>query len=164
MGLDFWINSKVQVTRGTCVRWRLRLRTEISQELHRLLWLWQGWSQYGGIHVKTFHLDQRVTLMHFLVITIFLYACESWTLTPEIKKRIQVFKMRCDRRLLNILYKDHVTNEDVGKKIQAALGEYDKLLTLIKKRKLRYSGHIARSSSLAKTILQGTSERKRKTR
>ena len=55
--------------------------------------------------------------------------------------------------LLNILYKDHVTNEAVRRKIQAAIGEYDELLTLVKKRKLRWFGHVSRSSGLAKTIL-----------
>ena len=43
--------------------------------------------------------------------------------------------MRCYRRLLNISYKDYVTNEEVGRQIQAANGEYDELLTLVKKRK-----------------------------
>ena len=43
--------------------------------------------------------------------------------------------MRCYRRLLNISYKDHVTNEEIRRKIQAAIGEYDELLTLVKKRK-----------------------------
>ena len=33
--------------------------------------------------------------------------------------------MRCYWRLLNISYKDHVTNEEVRRKIQAAIGEYD---------------------------------------
>ena len=62
-------------------------------------------------------------------------------------------------------YKDHVTNEEVRRKIQAAIGEYDELLTLVKKRKLRWFGHVSRSSDLAKTILQGTvSERKKKKR
>ena len=46
---------------------------------------------------------------------------------------------------LNIWYKDHVTIKEVYRKIQAAIGEYDELLTLVKKR---------RSSGLAKTILQ----------
>ena len=64
-----------------------------------------------------------------------LYACESWTLTAELEKRTQAFEMRCYRRLLNISYKDHVTNEEVRRKIQAAIGEYDELLTLVKKRK-----------------------------
>ena len=56
----------------------------------------------------------------------------------------------------------HVTNEEVRRKIQAAIGEYDELLTLVKKRKLRWFGHVSRSSGLAKTILQGTVKGKRK--
>ena len=70
--------------------------------------------------------------------------------------------MRCYRRLLNISYKDHVTNEEVRRKIQEAIGEYEELLTLVKKRKLRWFGHVSRSSGLAKTILQGTEKGKRK--
>ena len=38
--------------------------------------------------------------------------------------------MRFYRRLLNISYKDHVTNEEVCRKIQEAIGECDELLTL----------------------------------
>ena len=107
-------------------------------------------------------LGSKVKLMRFLVICIFLYACESWTLTAELEKRMQAFEMRCYRRLLNILYKDHVTNEEDRRKIQAAIGEYDEFLTLIKKRKLRLFGHVSRCAGLAKTILQGTVKWKRK--
>ena len=105
----------------------------------------------------------KVKLMRSLVISIFLYACESWTLTADLEKRTQAFEMRCYRGLLNISYKDHVTctNEEVRRKIQAAVGEYDELLTLVKKRKLRWFGHVSRSSGLAKTILQGTVKGKR---
>ena len=102
--------------------------------------------------------------MRSLVIFIFLYACESWTLTAELEKRTQAFEMRCYRRLLNISYKDHVTNEEVRRKIQATIGEYDELLTLVRKRKLRWFGHVSRSSGLAKTILQGTVKGKKKKR
>ena len=85
-------------------------------------------------------------------IHVFLYACESWALTAE----KLAFEMRCYQRLFSISYKDHVTNEEVFKMIQAAIGEYDKLLTLeAEKRKLMWFGHISKSSGLAKTILQG---------
>ena len=94
--------------------------------------------------------------MRSLVISIFLFSCESLTLTGELEKRTQAFEMRCYRRLLNISYKDHVTNEEVHTQVQAAIGEYDELLTLVKKQKLRWFGHVSRSSGLAKTILQGT--------
>ena len=40
--------------------------------------------------------------------------------------------------------------------------EYDELLTLVKKRKLRWFCHVSRSSGLAKTILQGTVKEKEK--
>ena len=55
----------------------------------------------------------KVKLMRSLVISMFLYACESWTLTEELEKKTQAFEMRCYRRLLNILCKDHDTNEEV---------------------------------------------------
>ena len=58
-------------------------------------------------------LGSKVKLMRSLVIFIFLYACESWTLTAELEKITQAFEMRCYRRLLNISYKDHVINEEV---------------------------------------------------
>ena len=57
---------------------------------------------------------------------------------------------------------NYVTSEDVRRKIQAAFGKYDELLTLVKKRKLRGFGHISKSSGLAKTILQGTGQCKEK--
>ena len=107
-------------------------------------------------------LGSKMKLMRSLVISIFLYACESWTLTAELEKRMHALEMRCYRRLLNISYKDHVTNEEVCRKSLAAIGEYDELLALVKKRKLRWFGHVSRSSDLAKTILQGTVKGKRK--
>ena len=71
--------------------------------------------------------------------------------------------MRCYRRLLIISYKDRVTNAEVRRKIHAAIGEYDELLTLVKKRKLRWFSHVSRSSGLAKAIYPtGHSERKKK--
>ena len=94
-------------------------------------------------------LGSKVMLMLSLVLSTFLYACESWTLTVELQK-MQAFEMRCYQWLLNISYKDHVTNEEVRRKIQAATAEYDELLALVKKLKIRWFGHISRLSGLAK--------------
>ena len=57
-----------------------------------------------------------------LVTSIFVYACESWTLTAELQRRIQAMEMRCYRKILQISYKDHVTNKEVHAKIQQAIG------------------------------------------
>ena len=98
----------------------------------------------------------KLKLMRTLVLSTFLYAYESWTLTAEIERRIQALEMRYYRRLLNISYKDHVTNEEVRNRIQNAIGVHYDFLTMVKKRKLRWYVHISRSTGMAKTILQGT--------
>ena len=58
--------------------------------------------------------------------------------------------------MLCILYKDHVTNEEVCAKNQQAIGPHEDLLTMVKRCKLKWYGHVSRSSGLAKTFLQGT--------
>ena len=52
-------------------------------------------------------LSSKTRLMRSLVTSFFLYACESWTLTAELQRRIQAMEMRCYRKILHIPYKDH---------------------------------------------------------
>ena len=94
--------------------------------------------------------------MRSLVRSIFLYACESWTLTAELQRRIQAMEMRCYHKILHISYKDHVTNEEVLAKIQQAIRPHVDLLMIVKRCKLQWYGHVFHSSGLSKTILQGT--------
>ena len=65
-------------------------------------------------------------------------------------------EMRCYRKILHISYKDYITNEEVHAKIQQATGPHENLLTIVKRCKLQWYGHVFRLSGLAKTILQGT--------
>ena len=64
--------------------------------------------------------------------------------------------MRCYRKIVHISYKDHVTNKEVCAKIQQATGPHEDLLTIVKRYKLQWYGHVPHSSGLAKSILQGT--------
>ena len=66
-------------------------------------------------------------LQSFVIATV-LHACESLTMTAELDS-----EMRCYRSFLDILYKDLVTNEDIRRKIRAAVGEYDEILILVRK-------------------------------
>ena len=75
----------------------------------------------------------------------------------------QTLEMKWYRRLLHISCKDHVTNEEVRNRIQNAIGVHDDL-TMVKKRKLTWYGHISRSSGMAKTNSAGDSERSKKER
>ena len=65
-------------------------------------------------------------------------------------------EMRCYRILLNILYTEYGTNEDVNNGIKHAIGPYEDLFTSVKRRKLKWYGRVSRYSGLSKTILHGT--------
>ena len=65
-------------------------------------------------------------------------------------------------KTLHISYKDLVTNQEVRAKIQQASGPHEDLLTIVKRRKLQWYGHVSRSSDLAKTILLGTVKGRRR--
>ena len=47
-------------------------------------------------------------------------------------------------------------HKEVRNRIQSAIGAHDDILTMVKKRKLRWNGHISGSLGMAKTILQET--------
>ena len=66
---------------------------------------------------ESISLSSKIQLLRSLVTSIFLYACESWTLTAELQRRMQAMEMKCYRKMLHISYKDLVTNEEVRAKI-----------------------------------------------
>ena len=77
---------------------------QITAALSRLKIIWRN---------KNISLASNVKLMPTFILSIFFYAYESWTLTAELERKIQSLDMRCYRRLLNISYKDHMSNEEV---------------------------------------------------
>ena len=97
-----------------------------------------------------------------LIITIFLYAYETRTLTTELQRRIQSLVFRCFRKILGISYKDRITNEQVLNTIIKHIGPYEDLLATVKRRKLKWYGHVTISDGLTKVILQGTVEGSRR--
>ena len=118
----------------------------IAQATAALTRLKQVWND------RRIPLSSKIGLMRSLATFIFLYACESRTLTAELQRRIHAMEMRCYRKVLRISYKDHVTNEEVCAKIQQAIGPHEDLLTIVKRRKLQWYGHVSRSSGRPKTI------------
>ena len=57
-------------------------------------------------------------------------------------------EMRRFRKIPGISYKNLVINEEVRAKIQQAIEPHKDLLTIIKRRKLQWYGHVSRSSGL----------------
>ena len=64
-------------------------------------------------------------------------------------------EMRCYRKILRISCKGHVMNEEDRAKIQQAIRPQEDL-TIVKRCKLKWYGHVSRSPGLAKIIIQGT--------
>ena len=66
--------------------------------------------------------------------------------------------MRCLRPLLNIPYRDRITNIEVRNIVTKETGSHSELLAMVIAKKLRWFGHVIRSNSMSKTILQGSIE------
>ena len=62
---------------------------------------------------------------------------------------------------LGISYTEHVTNDEVCRRIEEQIGPFVDLLTAVKRRKLRWYGHMTRLNRLPKAVQQGTVQRGR---
>ena len=82
---------------------------------------------------KNTRIQHKIRLVRALVITIFLYACETWTLTAELQRRIQSLEFG-SRKILGISYKDRITNEFVWKTTIKHTGPYEYLTVSVKRR------------------------------
>ena len=100
----------------------------------------------------------KIRLLQALIWSIATYGAETWTLKRNDEKRIEAFEMWCYRRLLRVSYREHRTNEWILQK----LGTERQLLKQVKKRKLRFFGHIKRHpGSLEEIIMEGQVDGKR---
>ena len=59
----------------------------------------------------------KLKLFKSLVVSILLYGCKCWTITADLKRRIQAFEDTCYRRLLRISYTEHRSNEFVRQQV-----------------------------------------------
>ncbi|KAK3779352.1 hypothetical protein RRG08_052574 [Elysia crispata] len=103
----------------------------------------------------------KLKLQRALVISIMPYACEPWTLNTEQQRRIQAVEMRCLRRLLDISYKDRVTNNEVrgrGHSNSTCLWRS----TVPRLKRGNSDGHVTRSEGSTKTVQQGTVQGKKR--
>ena len=91
----------------------------------------------GAAAAAADYVSSKIRLLRSLHMLIFLYACESWTLNADTERRIRDMEMRCHRRLLGISYKDHITNEEVKRRIKNAIGPHAHLLTISRQHKMK---------------------------
>ena len=59
--------------------------------------------------------DTKVHVYHALVQSVLLYGSETWTLLVSDIKKLEAFHLRCQRQLLRVSWRDHITNEAICK-------------------------------------------------
>ena len=87
----------------------------------------------------------------------FLYGCEAWNISKVMEKRIEALEMWFYRRMLKVSWVDHVSNELVLQRVGAGR----EMLTCIRKRQLRFLGHVMREEQLESLCLMGKVEGRR---
>ena len=101
---------------------------------------------------KRLTIKTKVMIYQACVLSALLYGSESWTLYSNQEKKLNMFHMRCLRKLLKIKWQDKVTNADVLKRA----GTTSMYVTL-RNRRLRWLGHVRRMDPqrLPRQILYG---------
>ena len=82
----------------------------------------------------------KIALYKSLVLSIVLYAAETWTLKKRDQSRLLSFEMSCLRRILGISRRDKIRNDCIRKQLGLEISIMDR----IQKRQLAYYGHIIR--------------------
>ena len=83
-----------------------------------------------------------------------LYGVESWTITTSMKCRLEATEMWLWRRMMKISWTELKSNEEVLRMI----GEKRCLMTHIRRRQLRFFGHVMRREGLENIVTTGMIE------
>ncbi|XP_065565962.1 uncharacterized protein LOC136030845 [Artemia franciscana] len=100
---------------------------------------------------KKYSLKLKMRLFNSNVISALLYSCECWKLNKHQEKRILAFENNCLRRILNINWRDHITNQTVR-----SISRQPLVTDVIRQRRWRYLGHVIRMAGdrLPRTVLE----------
>ena len=94
-----------------------------------------------------------------MVFPVVMHGCESWGIKKAECQRIDVFELRCWRRLLRVLWTARRSNRSILKEISPEYSSEGLMLKL----KLQCFGHLMRrTASLEKTLMLGKTEGRRK--
>jgi hypothetical protein len=87
-------------------------------------------------------LDRKLKIRFFraCVESVLLYGSETWTISAKMQSRIDGCYTRLLRRVLNVSWKDHMTNKEL-------YGNLPTLSSTIRQRRMRFAGHCARASN-----------------
>ena len=92
----------------------------------------------------------KVSLVKAMVFPVVMYGCESWTIRKAECRRIDAFKLWCQRRLLRVPWTARRSNQSILNQISPGCSFEGLMLKL----KLQYFGHLMQIvDSLEKTLM-----------
>jgi len=109
------------------------IRARIGKAASTFQRLGKIWSSHS------INLDTKLRLYTSIVIPTGLHACETWKSTFNIRQKLDVFHQRCLRTFLGISWRDHISNDEVLRRVD--LGS---LSEIVRQKRLRFAGHILR--------------------
>ena len=101
--------------------------------------------------------DLRFRFLKCFVWSTLMYGCETWTISGEMKKRIEAAEMWFIRRRMRISWYERITNEEVLRRA----GTNRSIMNIIRSRQLASLGHDLRAGGIEKNCLMGMIEGKR---
>ena len=96
----------------------------------RVIWRNQGIS-----------LNTKLRLLDCLILPIALYGCETWTMNNADINKLRAFGMKCLRAILDINWRDHVTNHEVAVRTSRSEGY---TVEIVRHRQHTWLGHVLR--------------------
>ena len=99
---------------------------------------------------KVLSLKAKSLLYKAIILSTLLYGCETWTLNPDIERKLQAFENKFYRKILRVSYTEHRTTTSIWSEIDRIAGKQERLVGTIIKRKLTYFGHISRHNGISK--------------
>ena len=96
---------------------------------------------HRNIVIRQLSLSTKTCIYQTLVVSILLYASETWTLLAADVKTLQAFHMKCQWQLLRIHWHDHVCNDEV-----VACTGLRPVMESIRRRREAIIGHVTRMS------------------
>jgi hypothetical protein len=98
-------------------------------------------------------LTTKLRMFDCLVKPIALYGCEAWVMKKANREKLQAFEMKCMRILLNVTWRDHITNNEIAVRTSRRVGH---IVDVVLHRQRTWLGHVLRMNGnrLPKMSLQ----------
>ena len=127
---------------GSHIDWQLTCSPEITYRLDQARKAF--WKLASSVwDVKQLALRTKLRVYRACVLSVLLYACETWTVWFQMRLRLESFHMRCLRKICRVSRWDQQVKGISNEHIRGFLG-VPTIMDLIHQARLRWMGHLAR--------------------